>query len=302
MQSRSVYVTLLVNDAAGSGDLLGEHGLAFWVRWGSARILFDTGQGRTLDRNARRLRVALAETDAVVLSHGHYDHAGGLAHVLHSAPRVRVYAHPSAFAPKYCRDDDGTSRSIGSRLSGEQVRHRAGEWIPTTGPTEVCPGLFVTGPIPRTTDFEDTGGAFFLDRTCQQDDPFVDEQAIFFDTVGGVVVLLGCAHAGVINTLRYVRELTGGKAIHAVLGGMHLRAASQDRLSRTIEALRDFNVVRLGPAHCTGMSASARMWASFPEQCFSCHVGTTVRLNLSFDPAGHESSQDPMKQRDGVLP
>jgi len=297
-----VSVTLLVDNTAGNAELLGEHGLAFWIQWGPEGILFDTGQGRTLGSNAHSLGLALAKADAVVLSHGHYDHTGGLDRVLQSARRAKVYAHPGAFAPKYGRNDDGTSRSIGSPLSEEQVRQRASAWVPTTGPTEVCPGLFATGSIPRTTDFEDTGGPFFLDQGCQQDDPLVDDQAIFFEAVRGVVVLLGCAHAGVINTLRYVRELTGHKAIHAVLGGMHLRSASRDRLSRTIEALRRFNVERLGPTHCTGMSASAHMWAALPGRCFPCHVGTSITFDARFDPAESEPGRDRVNQQDRVLP
>ena len=302
MESQPAGVTLLVDNTVGGRQLLGEHGLAFWIQWGLDRILFDTGQGLTLRNNAHRLGAPLAKVDAVVLSHGHYDHTGGLAGVLHSAPHAKVYAHPAAFAPKYSRNDDRTSRNIGSPLTEEQVRQRAGAWIPTTGLTEVCPGLFATGPIPRTTDFEETGGPFFLDKSCQHGDPLVDDQAIFFEAVRGVVVLLGCAHAGVINTLRYIHELTGGKAIHAVIGGMHLRSASQERVSRTIQALRRFNVERLGPAHCTGMSASAQMWVTFPERCFPCSVGTTVKFNVPFVPADGEFSPDRASSQDRVLP
>ena len=273
-----VCVTLLVDNTAGSRELLGEHGLAFWIQWDSDRILFDTGQGLTLCSNAHSLGAALAKTDAVVLSHGHYDHTGGLELVLQSAPHAKVYAHAAAFVPKYGRNDDGTSRNIGSPLTAEQVRQRAGAWIPTTALTEVCPGLFATGSIPRTTDYEDTSGPFFLDQSCQHCDPFVDDQAVFFETVRGTVVLLGCAHAGVINTLRYVRELTGGKAIHAVLGGMHLRSASQERIDQTVESLRQFDVVHMAPAHCTGMAALVKLWTVFPDRCLHCTVGTTMQF------------------------
>ena len=141
-------------------------------------------------------------------------------------------------------------------------------------------GLTVTGPIPRTTDFEDSGGSFFLDRACQQPDPLTDDQAIYFDTTRGTVVLLGCAHAGVINTLRYVRQLTKDRPIHAVLGGMHLVSASAERLGRTIEELRAMGVERLGPSHCTGPVAVAAIWNAFPEQCFVCHTGARFEFEV----------------------
>ena len=93
-------------------------------------------------------------------------------------------------------------------------------------------------------------------------------------------MLLGCAHAGVVNTLHYVHELTSGKPIHAVLGGMHLVTASRDRMDRTISELRRFDVERLGPAHCTGFAATAELWKAFPGRCFPCLVGTKTESGL----------------------
>ena len=95
-----------------------------------------------------------------------------------------------------------------------------------------------------------------------------------FDTGDGLVVLLGCAHAGVVNTLRYVRRLAPDRPIHAVLGGMHLLNASPERITRTVEALRELGVQRLGPAHCTGAKATARLWHEFPQACGTCNVGS----------------------------
>jgi 7,8-dihydropterin-6-yl-methyl-4-(beta-D-ribofuranosyl)aminobenzene 5'-phosphate synthase len=130
------------------------------------------------------------------------------------------------------------------------------------------------------TDFEDTGGSFFLDHACQQPDPLTDDQAIYFDTTQGTVVVLGCAHAGVINTLYYVRQLTHDRPVHAVLGGMHLINASSERLQWTIEQLRKLGVERLGPAHCTGTAAVAALWNAFPGQCFDCHAGTRLEFEV----------------------
>ena len=108
----------------------------------------------------------------------------------------------------------------------------------------------------------------------------MDDQALFLDSRGGTVVLLGCAHAGVVNTLHYIRELTGGKPIRAVIGGMHLAAAYGKRMARTIEDLRRLDVESLGPAHCTGITATAQLWHAFPGRCFPCTVGTTVTFEL----------------------
>jgi 7,8-dihydropterin-6-yl-methyl-4-(beta-D-ribofuranosyl)aminobenzene 5'-phosphate synthase len=277
--SQKVRITVLVENTAQGSGLLAEHGLAYWIEYGGRRVLFDTGQGGVIAGNAYRLGIPLYEVDEVVLSHGHYDHTGGLVHVLREDRPASVYAHPAALEPKYARNSDGTSRDIGMPYVSEQrLRKRKKRWVASEGPTEVLNGLTVTGPVPRRTDFEDTGGPFFLDARCERPDPLVDDQSLFFDTPAGIVLLLGCAHAGIINTLRYVRELTGARPIHAVLGGMHLQGASAERIRRTIEELRRFRLALVAPAHCTGFAATVGLHGALPGHCVPIHVGSTMEF------------------------
>ncbi len=274
-------VTVLVDNRVQGTDLLAEHGLAFWVEIRGQHLLIDTGQGRVLLHNAQHLGIPLDRADTVVLSHGHYDHTGGLHQVLQAAPQAKVYAHPAVLGVKYGRKDDGTSIDIGMPSPSIAVlRERGEELIRTEGSADVGGGVFATGEIPCRTDYEDTGGAFFADRECQQADAILDDQAVFFESRSGTVVLLGCAHAGVINTLRHIRELTGSTSIHTVIGGMHLATASRNRMDRTIEDLRRLNVQRLGPAHCTGVAATAELWNAFPKMCFSCGVGLQMEFEI----------------------
>ncbi|MDZ7620821.1 MAG: MBL fold metallo-hydrolase [Patescibacteria group bacterium] len=274
-----VRITLLVENTAESAGLMAEHGLAYWIEDGSQRILLDAGQGGVLVANAYRLGVELTKLDAVVLSHGHYDHTGGLNHALRGNQPAAIYLHPDALKPKFARNKDGTGRSIGiPDVSELAVRRHRDRMVFTEKPTSLGGGFMVTGPVPRLTDFEDTGGPFFLDPRCGTPDPINDDQAVFFDSSQGTVVLLGCAHSGVINTLRYVRQLTGNRPIHAVLGGMHLAAASDERLNRTIDELRSLDIACLAPAHCTGRAATAAMWQALPDRCLPFHVGTRVEF------------------------
>ena len=221
----TLRITVVVENTARKPGLLGEHGLSFWIDTGTHHVLFDTGQGQTLGPNANCLHLDLASADAVVLSHGHYDHTGGLRHVLGVATRAKLYLHPQALIRRYS-GRAGQARAVGLASVTEQELsqeiHRL-DW--TTHPTEVVPGVFATGEIPRRTAYEDTGGDFFLDAAGQVPDRILDDQGLYADTDLGLVVILGCAHAGVVNTLDYIRHITG-RPIHAVLGGTHLVNAS----------------------------------------------------------------------------
>jgi len=278
MNSSDITVTVLAENTAQGLGLLGEHGLSLWIETAETCVLFDTGQGLVLPHNAGRLKVGLACTDSIVLSHGHYDHTGGLLHVLSQAPHARLFLHPSALVSRFaCRE--GKSREIGMPAAVREVvngRRPSVNW--TKEPTEISAGLFVTGPIPRQTAFEDTGGPFFLDAQGTIPDPIEDDQAMWIATPAGLVVLLGCAHSGVVNTLEYIRELTSQKPIQAIIGGLHLGAATDERLGRTIESLNRSTVQAVWPGHCTGATAVARLTAAFGSRCRPCGVGTKIEL------------------------
>jgi len=276
---RQWRISTLVENTA-SLSLLGEHGLAFWLETPAGAILLDTGQGEVLFRNARHMGIDLATAEALVLSHGHYDHTGAVAAVLKMAQQARVYLHPEALSPKFARRPDGMGRSIGmpdsSRLAIQDHPNRI---VAVTSPARVLDEVYLTGPIPRKSSFEDTGGDFYCDEACSHRDSLMDDQAVFFQTSQGTVVVVGCAHSGVVNILTYVRDLTHGKPIYTVIGGMHLLAATEDRLSRTIASLRELDVPRIGLAHCTGFAAMARLQQELPGRCFHCAAGT----RLDFD-------------------
>ncbi len=274
----SIKITVLAENTAGGRGLLAEHGLSLLLEVNRTRVLFDTGQGLVLAHNAAQLGLRLDSIDCIALSHGHYDHTGGLSDVLAVADHPRVYFHPQALAPKYSCNKEGYAREIGISESNLNRLQAKGDLKWVLAPTEIGDGLWITGPIPRITDFEDTGGAFFKDKACREADDLPDDQAAFVETDSGTVVILGCAHSGVINTLRLVRSLTADRHIHAIIGGMHLLNAGPDRMSKTIEELLFLDVDRLFPCHCTGFAAIARLWNAFPGRCETCPVGTSICL------------------------
>ncbi len=274
-----VRVTVVVNDEARDPRLRAEHGWSAWLECGGRQVLLDTGQGPALAPNAAALGLPWERLEAVLLSHGHYDHTGGLAGALSQAARVAVYAHPAAWGPKYACPAGEPSRAIGTApLLAAQARALAGNWVETTRPVEVIPGLWLTGPIPRRTDYEDVGGPFYQDALGRRPDDLVDDQAVFFDTPQGLVAVLGCAHAGVINTLDYIRALRPGRPWRAVIGGMHLLRAGADRLQKTITALERLGIGSLHPAHCTGAAAQEAFGRQFGRRCAPVRAGDRLEF------------------------
>ncbi len=272
-----IRLTVLVENSVNTRVLRAEHGLAIHVQVGRRQLLFDTGQSDLLVQNACNLKLDLRDVEAVVLSHGHYDHTGGLKAVSELAPRARFYLYPEALSPKFARQANGTSRVVGMAEDYVKVVRDAAQTVTwTRSPTEVVDGIFVTGEIPRQNNFEDTGGKFFLDEACSRPDPLVDDQALFFDTREGLVVVLGCGHAGVVNTLDYVQRVTGNRPIRAIIGGLHLLNASEERMNKTLEAFHRWNIQLIVPGHCTGLAAVAKLWTAFPSRCASCATGTRL--------------------------
>lgn len=272
--NKDIRITTLVDDTALGGGLLAEHGLSFWIEYGDKRILFDTGQSDILVQNAKTLGINLAETDAIVLSHGHYDHTGGLPTVLDIASKAKIYLHPAATEPKFSRKVPG-AKSIGmSHLAKKAVQKRHVIWTAT--PAQIFPGMSVTGQVPRLNNFEDVGGAFFVDENYQKPDELLDDQTLFIESAKGLVVVLGCAHSGVINTLDYISNLTSQNKIYAVIGGMHLLNASRIRIANTIEAFKKYEIQKIVPLHCTGQKAMGDLKNTFGDKCSFLGAGGQI--------------------------
>ena len=221
MGASAIAITILVDNQAGPG-LTTEHGFSLWIETDGRRILFDTGQGPALPMNARTLGVDLQQTDMLVLSHGHYDHTGGIPHVLQVAPNAHVYCHPGVVQPRYSLRNGSPKPAhmpSESMAALDRLPEKNLHW--TSEAVRLSENIGLTGPIPRQTTFEDTGGAFFLDPEARHADPIEDDLALWIKTDQGLVVCVGCCHAGIINTLTHVRRLSGVARIRAVIGGLH---------------------------------------------------------------------------------
>lgn len=271
----TVKMTVLVDDKAANG-LEAEHGLSLWIEADDRRILFDTGQTAVLTRNADRLGIALDRTDILVLSHGHHDHTGAVHEVIRRSDRVTTYCHPGAVVPRYSRRD-GRTRPIGmpeaaSTNLGAIPPERV-VWV--AQPCELFRGAGVTGAVLRTTAFEAAGGLYYLDPAGTLVDRVEDDMALWLSTCKGLVVCVGCCHAGLINTLNQVRRCSQTPRIHALVGGFHMSDASDERMRRTLGALVESGVDRLIPCHCTGERFIEKLRLEFGDRTSPGQAGAT---------------------------
>ncbi len=269
-------ISILANDVALPG-FESEHGFAALVERNGERVLFDTGPSPLLLENARRLGLDLRGLQAIVLSHGHYDHTGGLEAVLENVgPHVPVIGVAGVDRARY-----GVKHGVGSREIGWRGGHEARARLHTIrGQFAVAPGIHATGPITRRFWIEDTGGPFYLDPEGIEPDPLTDDQALVIDSDDGPIVLLGCAHSGVINALTAVSQRMKDRHFAAVLGGMHLNAASEGRVQWTLARLAEYDIERLGPCHCTGEQAIERLGRQSGDRQLECLAGSRLRIGV----------------------
>ncbi len=277
---KNLNITAIVENTAGTFDAAGEWGLALWIEADKHRILSDTGQGFTLLQNARLLGKDVAEAEAMVISHGHFDHTGGIAAAVDAGFRGKVYVHPAAFSGNYQREKTPPNRHIGIAPASERaMRSGSVGVVETERPTEIGPGMIVTGAIPRRNAYEDVADPFFLDENCTQPDPLIDDQALLIEIPKGWAVITGCGHSGLINTLTYAKDLIGNAPIVAVIGGLHLFRATAERIKATTENLRSFGVELIAPCHCTGFDATGALQQQFGSRVVALRAGLTVRVS-----------------------
>ena len=275
-------LTTLNDNTAGRWDMVAEWGLSILVQTDELTVLLDTGQKDAVIHNAEALKIDLHTVDKVVWSHGHVDHTGGLRPVLLRARKeMEIIVHPSALEPKYVRHPKEKERSIfiGMPYLKEDIENLGAHFTLSQKPVWLSEHILTTGEIPLTTDYEQVDADAQVKHEGHiQKDSIPDDQALIIKTGEGLVVVLGCAHRGIINTLRYARQLTGVEHIHTVVGGAHLRGDTTGQIERTINDLKEFGIEHLGLLHCTSMPAIVRLAQEFGDVVFYNNAGASFNI------------------------
>lgn len=271
-------------------ELTAEHGLSLYIEVkenGAVHsLLLDFGGSPDgVIRNIPPLQLDLSKVEAMVLSHGHFDHFRGMENLVRNfIPAEKLplplYVGKEAFARRYLANPNGITVDLGS-LSKEKVAGLGLEIKEISAPTAILPGVLLTGEVPRATPFEQDSPLMEIERNGgREKDHFPGELSLVFNLAGrGLVVVSACAHAGIVNTVRWAREATGEEKVHAVLGGFHLSGAPDEKINKTVEALQEFKPDFIVPMHCTGFAATKLIAEKMASSFALYSVGTEYRLN-----------------------
>ncbi|MDG6223465.1 MAG: MBL fold metallo-hydrolase [Candidatus Bathyarchaeota archaeon] len=285
MAVKNVQLTVLIENTTNSNNpkLEAKHGLSVYVTvtvdTNKVTVLMDTGASpEKLLSNITELNVNLESVDAVVLSHGHYDHTGGLIQLLENLRKsVPVIGYPTVFEPKLSMMPH--LRLIGAPFKCSDVETVGGVPLLASNPVKIAEGITTTGEVPRITDFEKVNGFWTIHQNKFINDVMLDDQSLVIDLENkGLIVITGCAHSGIINTLKYAQKITGNNKIYAVVGGFHLIGASDEKIQKTITEIKNLHPTVVAPCHCTGKNVIKKFSEEFGDRFVSVHTGTVINF------------------------
>jgi len=275
---KRVKLSLLSENRVIDPRLRAEQGFSVHIETDTGTILFDVGQTITLVENAHELNINLKAIQKIVLSHGHYDHTGGLPFVLEKTGPIDVICHPALTNKKYKIYPAGRT-NIGVPWEKRDLVSMGAKFVYKTHPFEVIPDIWISGEIPRRSSFE------YVEEVYQQKpsvsyihDEIHDDMCLVLNTVKGLIIILGCGHAGPINSIKQSMRITKNKQIYAVIGGMHLQHSPDEKIRKIVKNLKTLDPAFVLPLHCTGYYAISRLMAVLQSRVKLLNVGDTFEL------------------------
>lgn len=276
---KSLKITTLAENLV-MGKGLGQWGLSLLLdlkdpNGKERKIMLDTAtKPKGLFHNIKQLETDLTDLDCIVLSHNHYDHTSSTVQVVEATGGVKIYAHTDLFNPHIRKDNKGKTRDIGvpEDQGISKIESAGGEVILNNKPTEIVPGIWTTGEVPRKTfetPMELREEHQLLTKTQGEwiNDQISDDQSLWMHLDNfGAIVTTGCAHAGPLNILNHVKILGGFKDIQGLIGGTHLVGRKDKYLKQSIKGLKEYNLKVFSPCHCTGFKAASELWRNFPNE------------------------------------
>ncbi|MBQ9141745.1 MAG: MBL fold metallo-hydrolase [Lachnospiraceae bacterium] len=272
--------TLIENMPDKDGLLIAEHGLSLYIEFRGKRILFDTGQSGDFLKNAHMLEKSMQELDMIIISHGHYDHSGGVPALINTIEKVtKMYVGEGFFEKKNKLLPDGSYHYNGNPFTEVDIpKEKVALEIVTEDVTYLHKDILLFKSFPQISMFEQLNPRFFLQKGEEYvQDSFSEELALGLRTERGLVLIVGCSHVGISNILRSVTQRTQ-EPVYAVLGGTHLVEADEERLQKTMEAFRACGVEKIAVSHCTGEKGILQAQAVYGEDFVLNNTGNIFEV------------------------
>lgn len=280
---RTIIKIVCENTVTPSLDLIGEHGLSVLIQKDET-VLFDCGQGKGLLHNMGSMQIDPTGIDRVIISHGHYDHIGGLMPLLHEYRKLQhtrqlpVHIEKSAFLPKWSVRT-GEKKYIGAAFSEEEYVKAGVQFTYLNESQKISNGIYAFARIARNENWKGADASLKIEHNgIFTDDPFNDDASLLVETSYGPVVVLGCAHAGIIEILKFISAASGEKKFYGVFGGAHLSRAPEDFVKDVIHTFEKYEVQHIGLNHCTGFATVGLIASHFSSKVNSAAAGAEFNL------------------------
>lgn len=270
------FKILMENKTDGPG-CIAEHGLSIYIEAQGRKLLFDTGASPLFAQNARAMGVDLSQVEALVISHGHYDHTGGVPQFCELNQIAPIYIHQGAFYETYGKEDGKwESQTCGIRWNDHQRSMIDPRIVRTNGPEWISENIVISGTIPEIPGFEPAESFY---RKCQdgsyEPDPMDHEQILVIREPEGLYVFSGCSHRGVVAAVRRARELFDGERIAVLTAGMHLYSAGKDMRKKVVDQIIQEEMDLIMPVHCTGIDAICDLKTALGDKCVAATAGSS---------------------------
>ncbi|MHA1270954.1 MAG: MBL fold metallo-hydrolase [Candidatus Helarchaeota archaeon] len=285
---RKIKLRILVENSVYKSKLMAEHGLSIYLNGilddgKQFKILFDVGQlGTALINNIKNLKLDLKDLDGIIFSHGHYDHTGGLELFLKNYnDNVRIFCHPDIFKQKFTiRRNE--KREIGFPFNKKEIESMGGRFIISQKPQTIIDNIYTTGEIKRETSFEKVPNRFhMLNENHMVHDNILDDLALIVQTKSGIIIITGCSHSGIINTIEHCLKISSHKKILGLFGGFHLIDSTYEKIKLTIENLKKYDIDLIGACHCTGIYALRSLINEYLDKFRVCSTGVELVFDFS---------------------